>query len=197
MKADTAQSVILTTVLFGPDGRARDALSALLDEVDVIDVSTNQVRSLRKAGVKALMNKIAEASVELLGIDLLDAVIAGWRKHSALVRAAEDTASTFEPEIVQLATHRMTLLYRPYIDLMVEDVVVTTLHLEAEVEVTIQALVATVERGKLTELHSGDCLLNTKLLAEGIEIARAQGHIDLPLTIELADGLQLLPYQPS
>ena len=110
------------------------------------------------AGRQAAGNQVAVAAHGLLDLDLGDLVTAGWRKQGDLAAAAERTAANpGSSEVVQLATHRIGSMHRPFVDLIVNDVHLATVHFELDLEFLITVLVATVRAGHLVSLHSGSC----------------------------------------
>jgi hypothetical protein len=137
----------------------------------------------------------------VLALDLGDLVAAGWRKQGELAAAAERTAANpGTSELVELATHRVSSVHRPYVELLVNDVRVTTVNFELDLEFEIKALVATVRNGHLVSLHSGDCDLSATLSAEAVRLASRRRHFDLPLVVRwplllhLGGGTDPLPY---
>jgi hypothetical protein len=128
-------------------------------------------------------------------------VVAGWRKQGQLAAAAERTAANpGTSEVVELATHRISSVHHPYVELFVNDVRVTTVNFELDLEFEVKALVATVRDGHLVSLHSGDCDLSATLTAEGVRLASRRQQFSLPvvvrwpLLLHLGGGTDPLPY---
>jgi hypothetical protein len=120
----------------------------------------------------------------VLALDLGDLVVAGWRKQGQLAAAAERTAANpATSEVVELATHRISSVHHPYIELLVNDVRVTTVNFELDLEFEVRALVVTVRDGHVVSLYSGDCDLTATLTAEGVQLASRRAHFELPLVV--------------
>jgi hypothetical protein len=95
---------------------------------------------------------------------------------------------------VELATHHITSVHRPYVELLVNDVHVATVAFELRIEFMVKALVVTVRGGHIVSLPSGVCDVAATLAAEGLQLVRQQTRLDLallirlPLLIRLDDG---------
>jgi hypothetical protein len=153
------------------------------------------------AGIPSALRPAATAAVALtvtglLGFSLVELVVDGWREHHDLTAAARRTrARPGTTELVQLATHQITVTRQPNIDIFVNNHVVTTVELELTVIFDISALIAGVHGGRLTALHSGRCDITGTLAIQGTEILTRQGRIELPGAISLHEGIRLLPEQ--
>ena len=170
--------------LFGSDQHQVDALGRALDERGVGGTLEAALQQLSESGRAAAREEVAGVTQGVLDLDLADFVVAGWRKHAALAAAADRTAANpGSTEVVDLATHRITSVHQPSIELLVNGVRVATLHFELKVELVIRALVAIVRDGHVVGLRSGVCDLTATLAAEGVPLASRQGHLDLPLAI--------------
>jgi hypothetical protein len=153
------------------------------------------------AGVPGALRPAATAAVALaitglLGFSLIELVVDGWREHHDLTAAARRTlARPGTTELVQLATHTITATRQPHIDVYVNNNVVATVELEVTVVFEISALIAGVDGGKLTALHSGRCLVTGTLAIQGTEVLTRQARIEPSGVFSLAEGIRLLPEQ--
>ena len=180
-------------LLFGKDEDVVESLGEFLVAHHLLGFLNTAIEHLARASFQAILQEVAKASAEVLKLDLINIIAMGWRKHSALRHAAKRTLETpGNIEVVQLATHRMTSFHRPYVNLLWDDAVLGTMHFEVNLELLVKALVVTVQSGKLAALHSGSCDITAELAVEGIEIARTESHLDMPLTIDLGGGIPLL-----
>jgi hypothetical protein len=137
---------------------------------------------------------VAAAITGLLGFSLIELVVDGWREHHDLTAAARRTlARPGTTELVQLATHEITVTRQPSISVFVDNDVVATVELELTVVFVISALIAGVHGGRLTTLHSGRCDINGTLAIEGTEVVTRQARIELSGAISLLEGIRLLP----
>jgi hypothetical protein len=195
-----AQPLTASTFLFDDEDTDR-ALARALDEHGVLGSLDNALGLMAQTTREAAGDQVAAVADGVLDLDLGDLVVAGWRKQGELAAAAERTAANpGTAELVELATHRVSSIHHPYVELLVNDVRVTTVNFELDLEFEIKALVATVRDGRLVSLHSGDCDLSATLTAEGIRLASKRRRFDLPLVVRwplllhLGGGADPLPY---
>jgi hypothetical protein len=196
----TAQPLTTSAFLFD-DEDTGPALARALDEHGVLGSLNTALGLMAQTTREAAGDQVAAAADGLLALDLGDLVIAGWRKQGQLAAAAERTAANpGTSELVELATHRVSSVHHPYVELLVNDARVTTVNFELDLEFEIKALVATMRAGHLVSLHSGDCDLSATLTAEGVRLASRRRHFDLPLVVNwplllhLGGGADPLPY---
>jgi hypothetical protein len=170
--------------LFGGVQDPSQALSHALNEHGVLGPLGPALQVLSQTGREAAGSQIATVAHELLDHDLGDLAVAGWRKHAALTAAADRTkANPGSSEVVDLATHRITSVHRPFIELLVNDVHVATVRFELSVEFLVRALVATVRDGHVAALGFGDCDVTATLAAEGVQLVQQQAHLAMSLLI--------------
>lgn len=183
-----ASIVTIRMLLFGDDPRAvvpRRGWAALDEKL---------------ARVRAEMRPVAErelaaAVAGLLDVDLADDVREGWRSHSKLIAAAQITAvKRGSTEVVALATHRITAVHTPNVDLVVDELKVATIELTVEVDVEIDGLVAIVHTGRLMELHSGRMDVRVTMFYGSDELASGTAVLDAAQTVSLGPGLPLLSH---
>jgi len=186
--------------LFDDEDTGR-ALARALDEHGVLGSLDTALGLVAQTTREAAGDQVAAVANGVLALDLGDLVIAGWRKQGQLAAAAERTAANpGTSELVELATHRVSSVHHPYVELLVNDVRVTTVNFELDLEFEVKALVATVRDGHLVSLHSGDCDLSATLTAEDIRLASRRQQFSLPvlvrwpLLLHLGGGADPLPY---
>jgi hypothetical protein len=159
---------------------AAQPLTASAFLFDDEDTGRALARTLDEHGVPGSLN----TALGLVAQTTRDLVVAGWRKQGQLAAAAERTAANpGTSELVELATHRVSSVHHPYVELLVNDVRVTTVNFELDLEFEIKALVATMRAGHLVSLHSGDCDLSATLAAEGVQLASRRAQLELPLIV--------------
>jgi hypothetical protein len=197
----TATQPLTASVFLFDDEDTGPALTRALDEHGVLGSVDTALGLVAQTTRQAAGDQVAAAADGVLALDLGDLVIAGWRKQDQLAAAAERTAANpGTSELVELATHRISSVHHPYVEVLVNDVRVTTVNFELDLEFEIKALVATVRDGHLVSLHSGDCDLSATLTAEGVRLASRRRHFDLPLVVRwplllhLGGGTDPLPY---
>jgi hypothetical protein len=177
--------------LFGEAEEGLDGLAQALDQQDVLAKLDTALWRVTQAGREAADREIATVTHGLFDLDLGDLLIAGWQKHAAFTTAVERTRATpGSSEVVELASHRVTSVYRPFVEVLVNDVRVATIHFELAIEFLVEALVATVRDGHLVSLRSGACALTATLAAEGARLLTRQAHLDLPLLVRLPLRIQ-------
>jgi hypothetical protein len=186
--------------LFDDEDTGR-ALARALDEHGVLGSLDTALGLVAQTTREAAGDQVAAVANGVLALDLGDLVIAGWRKQGQLAAAAERTAANpGTSELVELATHRVSSVHHPYVELLVNDVRVTTVNFELDLEFEVEALVATVRDGHLASLHSGNCDLSATLTAEDIRLASRRQQFSLPvlvrwpLLLHLGGGADPLPY---
>jgi hypothetical protein len=178
-------------------GDAKDdsvqALAHALHEQGVLGTLGEGAAKLSRAGRKAANDQVAAAAHGLLDLDLGGLVIAAWGKWADLTAAAKRTFATPDSsEVVELATHTITSAHHPFVELLVNDVHVATVHFQLAVKFVVKALVATVQHGRLVAVHAGECELTATLAAEGRQLAKREAHLQLPVLVRLGGGIPLL-----
>jgi hypothetical protein len=185
--------VTADTILFGPSGAA-GSLEDFLDARRLSGWITSGAAHLTRDVHDALRNEICTTTDDLLNLDLVDVLVTGWRKHAALTAAARRTAAApGSSEVVDLATHHISMTQRPYIDLVCDGVRVGRVQLELRLDVTVAGLVAVVRAGRLAAAQAGHCTVTATLLIENEQVAARSAHLDLPQAVRLGAGIPLLP----
>jgi hypothetical protein len=160
------------------------ALTEALDDHDVLrsgDVVARLATRIARAAAEDQVGVVADG---LLDLDLGDLVIAGWRKQERLAAAARRTAANpGSAERIELATHRISSVHRPSVELLLDDTHLTEVHFELDVEFVIKALEVTVREGRVVSLHAGECDVSATLAAEGVRLASRQRTYELPLVV--------------
>ena len=88
-----------------------------------------------RPGAKPPATRSPSSPTALLDLDLGDLVIAGWRKQGQLAAAAERTAANpGSSEVVELATHRVSSVHHPFVELLVNDAHVATVTFDLDIE---------------------------------------------------------------
>ena len=178
----------LTTLgfLFADAQDHLDALTHALDQRGVLGSLDSALQQVSQAGRSAAHNEIAAATHGLLDLDLVDFVVAGWRKYADLAEAVDRTAANpGSPQVVALATHHITSVHRPSIELLVNNVPVATVEFELQVQLVVKALVVTVRNGHIVGVLSGACDLTATLAVAGVPLASRQAHLQPPQLLRL------------
>jgi hypothetical protein len=192
MTATTFTRPLTTSAfLFGGAQDPGQALAHALREHGVLGALGPALQVLSQAGREAAGNQIATVAQQLLDLDLGGLAVAGWRKHAALTAAADRTRiDPGSSEVVDLATHRITSVHRPYVELLLNDVHIATVRFELRVEFHVRALVATVRDGHVAALGLGACDVTASLAAEGVQLVKQQARLDMSLLIPVPLALR-------
>jgi hypothetical protein len=143
---------------------------------------------------EAAVREVSTAAAGLLDIDLIGLLVAGWRDLHELSGAARRTlAQRGRTELVDLATHQITVTRHPSVDVMVDNFRVARIQFGLTVVFDVSALVAGVSDGLLTALHSGRCDITATLAIQGTNVLTRPGHLELPGAVSLSPGIRLLP----
>jgi hypothetical protein len=179
------------------DATARFARS--LSERGAARTALRGVRRLTGTALETIDGEIASVLDDLLDVDIGDALVMGWQKHSALRAAAERTVTTaIVEEVVVLATHRITWTARPAIDLLIEGRRVNSFEFELSVVVDVIGLTAVVRRGYLVGLRGGECVIAATLKLEGGTLAQRRHHLGLERHLRLRAAVELArPPEPT
>lgn len=194
MTADhPAQPRSALALLAGPgegpaEAMARHILSAAGPDLN------SALEKLPAALWHAAADEAAAAAAGLLDINLVDVIVDGWRKQHDLAAAARRTlAHPGNTELVNLATHRITLTQHPYVSVLVNGKARATVNLTLSLIFDISALQAKISSGKLAALQSGRCDITATLAIQDAHVITKQAHLELPGVISLPQGIRLLP----
>ena len=203
MTATTAAAQPRTAArfLFGEDQDTGQALARALSDNAALGSLDTPLRLLSQSGRRAVDHQVAEAAHGLLDLDFGDLLVAGWRKQGDLAAAARRTAAKpGSSEVVQLASQRISSQHRPFVELVVDDVLVATVNFQLDIEFLVRALVATVRDGHVVSLDVGGCEVAATLAAEGVQLISRRARFDPllvirpPLLLRLGGGVDPLPY---
>jgi hypothetical protein len=184
--------VTVSAVLFG-DREPATALAAAPGWRQVVDGLAGGLAAVSAGGRLAVERELAAALAGLLGLDLGDVLVGAWRKHRALVAAAEATReSPAATELVQLATHRVTTTHRPYVTVAVDGATVATVHFDLSLTLDVDGLLGQVRQGRLVALEGGRCTVAASLGCGGHEFVTRRAVLDPAITVRIGEGIALL-----
>jgi hypothetical protein len=190
--------ISVRTVLFGSQQQALDVLREVITSGDAGSVISEALAELSHVTRAAAVGEFSRVASGLLDLDLTDILTMAWQKHTAITAAARRTTDApGAEELVELVTHTISWVHRPYVELLVDDLKVATVHFELKLDFEVKCLVVAIRAGRITAIHSGDCSMTAALAAEGAKIAERQTELDLPLVIRLGNGLPMRTMQPS
>jgi hypothetical protein len=192
---DVTGPLSVRVFLLGADEGADTAevLARSLRECDVNQSAIQGLSGLSTSALQAVNREVATVTNGLLGLDLGDVLLSGWRKYTDLTKAAERTLmSPGSEEVVVLATHRVISTHHPSIDLLIDGAKVRTFVFELKVEFDLNGVVAVVRQGDLFALRCGECVVTATLTLEktSLKLSR-KGRIDLALIVQLHPPIPL------
>lgn len=192
MTTAAAPTVSAAAFLFDDGEDSVGQLAAALKESGVLGTVIGGLGRLSKAATEAVGDQIASIGHELLDLGLDTLIVEGWRTLGDLQEAAKRTREAGGSEVLDLASHSITSTHQPRIELRLDEVPVATMEFELSLTFVLKAVVATVRDGRLVSLHSGVCDVDGSLSVQDQPLASRSGHFELPLLIQLGEGLPLL-----
>ncbi|MEV6493136.1 hypothetical protein AB0M20_31620 [Actinoplanes sp. NPDC051633] len=186
-------AVDLRTILFEDPGKTAATITGELVGCKPGEEIGGALRRMPDAAKKAVLDRVGTAASELLDQDLTDIMGSAWSKHSALRAAAlatlTDPSTVREPE---LGAHTMSFRHAPAVELRIGEHAVATVTLQIQLELQIKTLKVTVRRGRLTAIRTGSCDIVGTLKVMDSRVAHRTVTLDLPGTLSLGRGIDLL-----
>ncbi len=191
---DVAVPVTARVFLFGSGNDAVANLADVLTSGEVGGTVGGALQALGQETRASAIRELSRAGAALFDFDLTDLLAAGWCKHSVLRQAARRTiAAPGSEELVDLATHRISVTHHPYVDLVIDDVRITTVDFDLQLDFDVKALSAVVRFGKLVAIAGGRCDVTGRLAIERVNALTRTGQFDLRLLVHLGRPIPLLP----
>jgi hypothetical protein len=179
-------------LLFSPAEIAVGSL-AILSEATNANLE-RALQDLPPAARATAVKEVKATAADLLDINLIDMLIAGWRTYHDLTSAARRTlAQPGSKELVSLVTHRVTAEQQPSIRVLVNGHPVVIVRLKFSVDFDVSALLAEITEGRLVAIHTGRCDITVTLAVDDIDVATGQTRLELPGAIPVTPGIRLLP----
>jgi hypothetical protein len=173
----------------------------VLDKVATMSVA-DPLGLLARLSVDArqfIADRTSNATARALDIDVGAVVVSAWRDYTALMTAARETAAQPDTaQVVDLAQHTITAVYRPTIEVLLDGALVVRLVFELTLAVTIATLCATVSNGSIVSVQCGRTDLTATILVSDMEILRRTRTVKLPVILPFArHGIQLVKPRPG
>ncbi|MBD3927470.1 hypothetical protein IEZ26_22800 [Nocardioides cavernae] len=180
------------------NGEPRDAGEAIRGH-DHARHRLEVVRRLASSVADHIDRDVGAMADDLVDLDLGDLLVAGWRRHSRLVEAARRTAAApGTEEVALLATHRVTSVHHPHVDLYVDDTFINSFEFLLEVHFDVVGAAAVVRAGELVALHGGECTVTARLLLEDAQLAKRHARVNnLAVMVVLDPPRPLLTAPPA
>jgi hypothetical protein len=189
----------VAAVLFGTRDEGRRVLH---DELLAEDELASKVRSaatsvVPKGAFALIRRQVADAALEVLDIPYADVLTGAWSRYSELMQAAQLTrADPGRREDVVLAEHTVTSEHHPQVDVLVDDTLVASIHLQVELVCTVRALTVAVERGAIVEVGSGSAHVELSVGTDEVPLWTREHEFDVTAVVKLREGgIPLLPHQ--
>jgi hypothetical protein len=194
-----ARAATVAAVLFGTVEEGRRVLH---DELLAEDELAGKVRSaatsvVPKGALALIRRQVADAALEVLDIPFSDVLTAAWSRYSELMQAAELTrADHGRREDVVLAEHTVTSEHHPHVDVLVDDTLVASIHLQVELLCTVRALTVAVERAAIVEVGSGSAHVELTVGTDDVALWTREHEFDVTAVVRLREGgIPLFPHQ--
>lgn len=156
----TVRDIVFGDLIPGPAGQAAGEVERAAERLAGAGLVADQPQAPAAALARAVMTKVAQ----LLDIEVGDLLVGAWRTRSALLDAARETHA--RPGLrreVSIRDYLMPWEYEADVDVVVGGRTVSTLTAAVTLELTVTALAAVVEAGRLTALTAGDALARGEL----------------------------------
>ena len=184
-----------------PAPRTVSALSILRQDGTEIDELLRRADTLAAPRAKAphvpharwtrTVGRVGAAAAEFLDLDVVNVMVAGWRKYDALVDAALRTRDTELSLPVDLAGTSIVLRQHPWVEITWQGTTIGEVHFVVAVDVHVVALGSTVRHGSLVELTSGKVVVTVSLSTLG-EVVSRHADLDPSWVVDLGSGIRIV-----
>lgn len=147
--------------------------------------ATDKALKRCRSGLRELARQeVAEALSELLDFDLTDLLLDAWSHWDQLLEAADKTRADRQLRLpVEVAEQTFTGHCEATLDVTVDGSPKAELPVRLEIELTVRALVATLRRGCITAVTSGECRVEVLLAVDGVALSTETLTLDLTVTV--------------
>lgn len=195
MMSEVTRTPSLRAILF-KDEDATKSLGEAFEASGVTRAISAFLGAISSASQSAVGVEVAATVVKALSLGLADVLISGWRKHRALIEAAEQTIAALGARaVVELAGHRIKFVHTLRIDILVDRTKLTDVEVEIGVTADLDVVCGVVAAGRLVTVRSGRAQGAVEVVCLARTLASAPFSIDLPVEIDLGGGIPLV--EPS
>lgn len=185
-------ATVRDVIFDGIPGEPVDALAKSLRGQGTLGTAVPGFSGFGPALRGAVGREMARRVNDLLGLDLGDLAIAGWKRYERLREAARRTHDApTRTEFVELVKHQVKSSHHPSIELFVDGRSAAVIQVGLDVIFEMQGVVAVMKKGQLTAIESGKCTVTATLDVAGAVVAKRQRQFDLPGAIRLRHGVPL------
>lgn len=195
---ETRPPLLSTRVLFfGEEDQGASHVRSALSKHDLIG-HPGLGPLAGRAAAKAVAAQVTSIGQRLVDLDAGEALVNVWRAHRDLIEAAQQTL--LEPgsrTTVVLADHDVLIDHEPAVEVLVEDVHLTTITFKMALDLSVESLVVVVEHGTLIEIAHGDVHVTGILSLYGNEVLKKSRSLPLPNWFRLRGHLTLVESDPA
>jgi hypothetical protein len=191
------ESLSLAQTLFG-DGETHVRLEETLRKRGAVTPTMTALAEVAIGLRTAAAKRLEEQIENIFGVPLGDVLLGGWRKYEELIEAARrSVADPATEELVPLDTHDIVSIHRSRIDITLDGRKVAEVHVELDITIHVEAVVAVVRVGRLVELETGRAMVGASLACGDANLEWPPRDLDLRLAVTLGPGLELVPVQAA
>ncbi|WP_160112803.1 DUF2510 domain-containing protein [Mycobacterium sp. 3519A] len=184
------ESATARELLFG--GELKEPTEVIAESLRDHDVVKPQVSGF-PALTAAVEHEVASTAHSFLSLDLLDLLVAGWKRYEALAEAARRTrdAPPTTEEVVALVAHRVESSHDLKVELLVDGRSVGTVNMQLSIAFDLVGLLVVVRQGRLVAVRSGKCTVIGTMTIEQAVVAERKRALDVPGALRL-QGIALV-----
>jgi hypothetical protein len=121
----------------------------------------------------AAMPDLASKIGELFNVELPDLLVSSWKKAREIQEALEESSKSPEEVIVlDLAEHKITNEYHPYIEIRIAGFrLPKKVEFKVQIVTTLKGIDLKIQAGTITEIQAGSCDFEGKVKYEDLTIA--------------------------
>lgn len=164
--------------------------------------SSNKIASLKERVSKEAkgirwpveLSEIIKKVEDLLNISMPDIMVSAWNKYRILARYADK--GKYKPNetfLVPLAEHTIKSEHNPYIEILINDSVVSKIEFNINVSLFLKGFVLKIQDGKIKEILAGSCKGKGLVKCEDLVMLEKETEsIPLPGSIKLGEGIAIV-----
>ncbi len=184
-------------LLFGPGEDAREALARrVLSAADGGKLGS-ALKNRSEPDCEAAVREVTTAAAQLLDVDLIDVLVAGWQQYRDLTEAAQRTLQVpGSTEQVALATHRVNAELQSDVTNLIDGRQVAV-QLGLSLVFDVSSLLAWISAGQLVAVQSGRFDITATLAVQGADLLIRQAHLELQDITPISPGIRLTDGRPE
>ena len=182
-------------LLSGNGSLSKDELSALCSTAGLRAVGEHVAAGATGPFWEALGARILGALRNALEIPMSTVLAEAWNRYDGFRQYLDPARYPADRiSVVTLARHTARSSFRPVVELWVGDQRITTLHVEAELAITLESGILSIQAGRFTELRPGKCTVLGAIRCDGAALLeRPVAELTLPGVIAFGEGIPIGP----